>query len=57
MFVLYYVSYGRKAEVAFTNNWHLDAVRRDLTVNSLFLGNNQQLSHLQKSSTINIVCF
>lgn len=31
-------TYGRHAEVAFTNDWHKDAIRRDLTVNSLFLG-------------------
>jgi len=29
---------GRHAEVEFTNDWHKDAIRRDLTVNSLFLG-------------------
>lgn len=28
---------GRRAEVAFTTDWGLDAERRDLTVNSLFL--------------------
>jgi len=31
-------TYGRHAEVEFTNDWHADAIRRDLTVNSLFLG-------------------
>lgn len=31
-------TYGRHAEVEFTNDWHKDAIRRDLTVNSLFLG-------------------
>ena len=31
-------TYGRHADVEFTNDWHLDALRRDLTVNSLFLG-------------------
>ncbi|CAF0827092.1 unnamed protein product [Brachionus calyciflorus] len=30
-------TYGRHAEVEFTNDWHKDAIRRDLTVNSLFL--------------------
>ena len=30
--------YGRQAEVEFTNDWHADAIRRDLTFNSLFLG-------------------
>lgn len=28
---------GRRAEVAFTKDWALDAERRDLTINSLFL--------------------
>ena len=31
-------TFGRHAEVEFTNDWHKDAIRRDLTVNSLFLG-------------------
>lgn len=29
---------GRHAEVEFTTNWLLDASRRDLTINSMFLG-------------------
>ena len=29
---------GRHAEVQWTREWQLDALRRDLTVNSLFLG-------------------
>lgn len=29
---------GRRAEVEFTTDWQLDANRRDLTINSLFLG-------------------
>jgi tRNA nucleotidyltransferase (CCA-adding enzyme) len=29
---------GRHAEVKFTNDWKLDANRRDLTINSIFLG-------------------
>uniref|UniRef100_A0A0K0EIE3 Poly A polymerase head domain-containing protein n=1 Tax=Strongyloides stercoralis TaxID=6248 RepID=A0A0K0EIE3_STRER len=28
---------GRRAEVMFTKNWQIDAFRRDLTINSLFL--------------------
>ncbi|XP_076667043.1 CCA tRNA nucleotidyltransferase 1, mitochondrial [Andrena cerasifolii] len=28
---------GRHAEVVFTNDWKLDALRRDLTINSMFL--------------------
>jgi len=32
------VTDGRHAEVQFTTDWQLDANRRDLTVNSLFLG-------------------
>jgi tRNA nucleotidyltransferase (CCA-adding enzyme) len=31
---------GRRAEVQFTNDWRLDANRRDLTVNSIFLEAN-----------------
>jgi hypothetical protein len=31
-------TYGRHAEVEFTGEWHKDAIRRDLTINSLFLG-------------------
>lgn len=29
---------GRHAEVEFTKNWLLDAQRRDLTINSMYLG-------------------
>lgn len=29
---------GRHAEVEFTTNWQKDAERRDLTINSMFLG-------------------
>lgn len=29
---------GRHAEVQFTKDWKLDANRRDLTINSMFLG-------------------
>lgn len=29
---------GRHAEVKFTTDWQLDANRRDLTINSMFLG-------------------
>lgn len=32
------VTFGRQAVVEFTKDWKLDAGRRDLTVNSLFLG-------------------
>ena len=28
---------GRKAEVEFTTDWKIDAERRDLTINSMFL--------------------
>lgn len=31
---------GRHAVVQFTKDWLLDANRRDLTINSMFLGNN-----------------
>ena len=29
---------GRHAEVQFTKDWQLDSNRRDLTINSMFLG-------------------
>lgn len=29
---------GRHAEVEFTTDWYLDSLRRDLTINSMFLG-------------------
>lgn len=32
------VTDGRKAEVEFTKDWQIDAERRDLTINSMFLG-------------------
>lgn len=32
------VSHGRHADVQFTQDWKTDAERRDLTINSLFLG-------------------
>lgn len=32
------VTDGRHAEVSFTKNWELDAGRRDLTINAMFLG-------------------
>lgn len=31
------ITNGRHAEVVFTNDWKLDALRRDLTINSMFL--------------------
>ena len=38
---------GRHAEVQWTRDWQLDALRRDLTVNQLFLGNrNLALSRI-----------
>ncbi|CAL8110999.1 unnamed protein product [Orchesella dallaii] len=37
------VTDGRHAEVEFTTNWELDAARRDLTVNSMFLDFNGQV--------------
>ena len=39
---------GRHAEVAFTKDWQLDANRRDLTINSLFLG-KKKMTFLQCS--------
>lgn len=32
------VTDGRRAEVEFTKDWQLDANRRDLTINAMFLG-------------------
>lgn len=32
------VTDGRRAEVAFTTEWKIDANRRDLTINAMFLG-------------------
>lgn len=37
------VTDGRHAEVEFTTDWHKDAERRDLTVNSMFLGKSEKL--------------
>ena len=34
------VTDGRHAEVEFTKDWRTDAERRDLTINSMFLGKN-----------------
>lgn len=34
------VTDGRHAVVEFTKDWFVDASRRDLTINSIFLGNN-----------------
>lgn len=32
------VTDGRRAEVEFTKDWKIDANRRDLTINAMFLG-------------------
>lgn len=37
------VTNGRHAEVQFTDDWRLDASRRDLTINSIFLGRSDFL--------------
>ena len=37
------VTDGRHAEVEFTTDWQLDANRRDLTINSMFLGLDGQV--------------
>ena len=39
------VTDGRHAEVEFTKNWELDAGRRDLTINSMFLGTFSQVEN------------
>lgn len=35
---------GRHAEVEFTTDWRLDANRRDLTINAMFLGGYMTMS-------------
>ena len=35
---------GRHAQVEFTTDWELDALRRDLTINSMFLGRCRHFS-------------
>lgn len=37
------VTDGRHAKVEFTTDWLLDALRRDLTINSMYLGNSPYL--------------
>lgn len=37
---------GRRAEVQYTTDWQLDANRRDLTINSLFLGELKAITSL-----------
>lgn len=39
------VTDGRHAEVEFTKDWKLDAERRDLTINSMFLGESFPSDH------------
>jgi poly(A) polymerase len=34
---------GRRATVAFTDDWQADAARRDFTINALYLDNNKQV--------------
>lgn len=36
---------GRHAEVEFTTDWQKDAERRDLTINSMFLGKTNGVSN------------
>ncbi len=47
------VTDGRHAEVEFTEDWQLDANRRDLTVNSIFLGKAKYLC--RTNSTIHAI--
>jgi tRNA nucleotidyltransferase/poly(A) polymerase len=49
-------TYGRHAEVEFTNDWHADAIRRDLTVNSLFLGEDIMIRFCINESVVSF-CF
>lgn len=51
------VNHGRHAEVEFTQNWELDANRRDLTVNSMFLGKYQKFFVTAFRSRINELIF
>ena len=46
---------GRHAEVEFTTDWQVDSERRDLTINSMFLGvYGNQILH--KYSHLIIIC-
>jgi len=51
---------GRHAEVEFTTDWKLDANRRDLTINSMFLGKQISCSNLtiglSPSSSVVQIC-
>lgn len=42
------VTDGRHAEVEFTKDWQLDANRRDLTINAMFLGKMQAFVYYVK---------
>lgn len=47
---------GRHAEVEFTTDWQKDAERRDLTINSMFLGNFLKLNlNLYKLILVNLI--
>ena len=39
------VTDGRHAEVKFTKDWELDALRRDLTINAMFLSKSTITQH------------
>ena len=45
---------GRHAEVQFTRDWQQDALRRDLTINSMFLGIYFHMLHLQHCTDIDV---
>lgn len=51
---------GRHADVEFTTDWKLDANRRDLTINSMFLGKQISCSNLtiglSPSSSVVHIC-
>lgn len=51
---------GRHADVEFTTDWKLDANRRDLTINSMFLGKQIFCSNLtfglSPSSSVVKIC-
>ena len=48
------VTDGRHAEVEFTKDWQLDSERRDLTINSMFLGTNPVMFNVSRNWLINI---
>lgn len=48
------VTDGRHAEVQFTTDWLLDALRRDLTINSMFLGKTTIFLYIAITTSSNL---